>query len=272
MYRPSGADVAARAIAAVTEGHSYAEMDCQAFVEHCVTACGGAMAYAGSNDMARNAVSGLWTLAQAKAAGKLIPGAALFIHDTDGGEPQKYRADGLGNFSHVGYYVGENALTDQDANGNSRVCNCVHSSATMARVAGSTLKNGWTHAGWFAAIEYADTETDADDALAGNAAEDTEGDSLAQTVQKPTAETAVVRYYTVKRGCLGGAVRRLQTWLTQLGYAPGGVDGEFGANTEAAVRAFQAAQALSVDGVVGQKTWAKLYAAYRAALEEGDAE
>ena len=76
MYRPSGADVAARAIAAVTEGHSYAEMDCQAFVEHCVTACGGAMAYAGSNDMARNAVSGLWTLAQAKAAGKPVKAAS----------------------------------------------------------------------------------------------------------------------------------------------------------------------------------------------------
>ena len=152
--KPTGCAVAARAVQAVGEGIAYRELDCQAFVEACVADCGGAMAYAGSNDMARNGVSWLGTLAEARAAGRLIPGAALFIHESNGGEPARYRADGLGNYSHVGLYAGANALTDTDRNGVLRACDAVHSSATMGRVAGTTLQNGWTHAGWFKAIDY----------------------------------------------------------------------------------------------------------------------
>ena len=59
----------------------------------------------------------------------------------DGGDyPTKYHADGLGNFSHVGLYAGEDALIDTDKYGKPRSCNVVHSSATMGRVAGSTLQ------------------------------------------------------------------------------------------------------------------------------------
>lgn len=71
--------------------------------------------------------------------------------------PARYAGDGLGDFSHVGLYVGENALTDTDKNGRRRACDVVHSSATMGRVAGSTLQNGWTHALWFSEIDYAVT-------------------------------------------------------------------------------------------------------------------
>ena len=34
MSKPTGEAVAAKAVAAVAEGHTYAEMDCQAFVEY----------------------------------------------------------------------------------------------------------------------------------------------------------------------------------------------------------------------------------------------
>ena len=110
MGKPNAAAVAARAIASVAESHTYAEMDCQAFVEHCVVACGGVMAYTGSNDMARNALCGLWPLTQAKQLGKVVAGAGLFIHAQSGGEPAKYRADGLGDYNHVGLYVGNSVM------------------------------------------------------------------------------------------------------------------------------------------------------------------
>lgn len=151
---PTGKSVAAAAVQAVGMGYTYDEMDCQAFVEYCVKQAGGRMDYRGSNDMARNAVW-LGTLENAKAAGKLVPGAGMLIHeDTEANLPAKYRGDGLGDFSHVGLYVGENALTDVDKNGNARSCDVVHSSATMRRVAGSTLANGWTHVMWFPEIDY----------------------------------------------------------------------------------------------------------------------
>ena len=98
------------------------------------------------------------TLDEARAQGRLVPGAGLLIREaTEANLPARYAGDGLGDFSHVGLYVGENALTDTDKNGRRRACDVVHSSATMGRVAGSTLQNGWTHALWFSEIDYAVT-------------------------------------------------------------------------------------------------------------------
>ena len=61
------------------------------------------------------------------------------------------------------------------------------------------------------------------------------------------------------RGCTGDAVKTLQDKLNALGYNSGNVDGIFGAKTYAAVTAFQKANSLGVDGIVGKLTWAKLY-------------
>lgn len=152
--KPKGKDVAAVAVQAVGVGYTYDEMDCQAFIEHCVRQAGGSMDYRGSNDMARGA-AWLGTLSQARAQGRLVPGAGVLIREeTDAKLPARYAGDGLGDFSHVGLYVGEGALCDTDKNGNARSCDVVHSSATMGRVAGSTLANGWTHAMWFPEIDY----------------------------------------------------------------------------------------------------------------------
>lgn len=65
---------------------------------------------------------------------------------------------------------------------------------------------------------------------------------------------------TLQEGSEGDAVRSLQTVLTNGAFGlwdvtPKGIDGEFGPNTAASVRAFQAWARLAVDGVVGQKTW-----------------
>ena len=168
--KPTANQVARAATLAAHVGYTYDELDCQAFVEHCVRQAGGRMDYLGTNDMARRA-AWLGTLDEARAQGRLVPGAGLLIREaTEANLPARYAGDGLGDFSHVGLYVGENALTDTDKNGRRRACDVVHSSATMGRVAGSTLQNGWTHALWFSEIDYAVT------AGAGAGAGGTNGD------------------------------------------------------------------------------------------------
>ena len=63
-------------------------------------------------------------------------------------------------------------------------------------------------------------------------------------------------------GDKGAEVTRLQTWLIDLGYLDDGqADGIFGRKTRTAVRKFQKDNKLTVDGVVGTKTYVKLYEA-----------
>ena len=52
------------------------------------------------------------------------------------------------------------------------------------------------------------------------------------------------------------SVRALQRRLAEAGYAPGPLDGRFGPRTELAVRRFQAADGLQVDGIAGPRTLA----------------
>ena len=152
--KPRAVQLARAAVQAVGVGYTYDELDCQAFVEHCARQAGGAMDYLGTNDMARRA-AWLGTLSQAQAEGRLVPGAGLLIREeTEENLPARYAGDGLGDFSHAGLYVGPDALTDTDKTGRMRSCDAVHSSATMGRVAGSTLQNGWTHVLWFPEIDY----------------------------------------------------------------------------------------------------------------------
>ena len=117
----------------------------------------------------------------------------------------------------------------------------VHSSATMGRVAGSTLQNGWTHAGYFREIEYGD------------------GDSAAPVPSTPpSSQTLGSR--TLKRGDTGSDVQEMQANLMMLGYDLGsyGADGDFGSRTEKAVMAFQRSSALDVDGKFGPKSFSAM--------------
>lgn len=49
-------------------------------------------------------------------------------------------------------------------------------------------------------------------------------------------------------------IRQTQCLLEYLGYDPGPIDGLDGANTQAAVKRFQQAEGLSVDGIAGEQT------------------
>jgi peptidoglycan hydrolase-like protein with peptidoglycan-binding domain len=59
----------------------------------------------------------------------------------------------------------------------------------------------------------------------------------------------------LKKGSTDPAVKDLQEALKTLGFDPGPVDGVFGQQTENAVKQFQQAKEIPVDGVVGRVTW-----------------
>jgi peptidoglycan hydrolase-like protein with peptidoglycan-binding domain len=62
---------------------------------------------------------------------------------------------------------------------------------------------------------------------------------------------------TLRFGNSGIVVRVLQRLLVSQGYMTR-VDGNFGALTEVAVKAFQSQRQLKVDGIVGAITWEQL--------------
>ena len=62
---------------------------------------------------------------------------------------------------------------------------------------------------------------------------------------------------TLKKGSVGPDVTKLQQALNSKGFTLT-VDGEFGPNTETAVKQFQQASNLEVDGIVGPATWRAL--------------
>lgn len=65
---------------------------------------------------------------------------------------------------------------------------------------------------------------------------------------------------TCNEGASGNITKLIQERLISLGYSCGssGVDGKFGSGTKNAVIAFQKANGLSADGIVGKNTWRKL--------------
>ena len=68
---------------------------------------------------------------------------------------------------------------------------------------------------------------------------------------------------TVKKGSQGASVKLIQTLLKGLGYnntdgTPLKIDGDAGSNTDAAIRKYQGNNGLSVDGIAGKNTWAKI--------------
>lgn len=98
------------------------------------------------------------------------------------------------------------------------------------------------------------------------------GSAAGTQVSTPTTSTTSntkegneVKLSTLKKGDKGAQVKALQAILVGYGGEPaqfiknaGGVDGDFGSGTDKAVRSYQKAKGLSVDGSVGPATWGKL--------------
>lgn len=132
-------------------GTPYSQMDCQAFVERCLADCGCHKDLAGSNAWYREVYNNGAIMSPEECVntfGCVPKGAFLFIQAFDGGEPAKYKGDGLGNASHIGLVTmprGEGAI---------------HSSASRGCVAesvfkGKTIKNGgWNKVGLWNQVSY----------------------------------------------------------------------------------------------------------------------
>ena len=80
------------------------------------------------------------------------------------------------------------------------------------------------------------------------------------TTTKKEESTVNIELKVLREGSENYTVKALQRMLYALGYNLGSnpIDGVFGPKTDAAVRTFQKANKLEVDGIVGQDTWTKL--------------
>lgn len=94
------------------------------------------------------------------------------------------------------------------------------------------------------------------------------------TAEGITLEEVTRPYPAVLReGDSGMPVRTVQYYLAVVAYFSDGalpdvtVDGSFGAETKAAVTAFQEREGLAADGIVGRNTWNRLQQAYRITLQ-----
>ena len=87
----------------------YKDMDCQAFVEHCMKLAGKRIQYRGSNDMIRE-----FAINVRPVDDEIKPGCLVFMVRHDGKEPIRYGRGGAGyrlqfegwNAHHIGIYVG----------------------------------------------------------------------------------------------------------------------------------------------------------------------
>ncbi len=77
--------------------------------------------------------------------------------------------------------------------------------------------------------------------------------SVAESGYSAVIETAVL-----KRGSSGSQVKQVQQKLKNWGYYTGKVDGIYGSQTKKAVEYFQRKNGLTVDGIVGKKTFEAL--------------
>lgn len=125
-------------------------------------------------------------------------------------------------------------------------------------------KRGFTHWGLCPYITYtAEEEALARAAMDGKAEGNTAQDTP-QDAQKPAQEAASVQggvnMPTIREGDKGTAVKVLQRMLIMRGckLPRYGCDGQYGAETVEAVKAYQTTHALAIDGIAGPLTWAAL--------------
>lgn len=195
-------------------------IDCSGLFVKCFKDQGGKI-FHGSNTIYRKYCSEKGKLT---SVDQLLPGMAVFKHKST--DTTKY-PDGLGDFYHIGMVTSVKPLR------------IVQASSVSKKVIVDSKLGKWVYWGWLKDV-----------AKEGSAESSTPAVSTSTDDAMPT----------LKKGSKGEFVQLLQTKLTMLGYDLGryGIDGDFGKDTEAAVRKFQSNAGLTPDGVVGPFTWGAL--------------
>ena len=142
---------------------------------------------------------------------------------------------------HIGTYTGDGLVTE--------------ASGASAGVIRTQLHGGkWKYWGLYKNVTY--------DFLPGEQPTQPATQTTTQT-QQPTTQTQQTippTPPTLRRGAKGEYVTQMQQALTAAGFSlpKYGIDGSFGRETLAALKAFQKANGLKADGICGPKTWAEL--------------
>lgn len=259
--RVTNAAVIAACSEMLGEDISYDDLDCQAAVEEAYFRAGlerSSVNLAGSNAHYRKCY---WTgtperLCEIIGTKNVPNGCETYIVEDDGGEPAKYQGDSMGNASHMGIYMGD----EQTFNSSEKMGGVVISEKFDGHNA--VPNGGWDAIGLKGYVNYGLSDEQLEAIMNdGNFAPKNYPDDVDNDDAENGAESAgdldVSKYYAIKKGCKGGAVKRLQEWLNELGYGLK-VDHDFGDKTEKAVLAFQEENGLDMDGVVGQQTWRAL--------------
>lgn len=196
LARQAASKVRTPPIPYVLGGRSDKGTDCINLAGWCVQEIGGRKEDVprGSNTAWRESMQWTGTLAEAQRAGKLMPGALVYIRDA----PTAQWPDG--DYGHVGIYVGKQIGWNADQV-------IVHASSSRNGVYPSTIKNAWTHVAWLKCVDYVsaltesqkddmpETETNYDFPSANSTppAEQTSSTSLPRYIKITTSEGSGVR-------------------------------------------------------------------------------
>ncbi len=147
-------------------GVPYSKMDCQAFVEKCLSDIGIDENLPGSNAWYRR-MTWVGTPEECKKTfGAIPPGAFLFILKQDGKEPEKYKLDGIGNASHIGIYTGMSFVQlcevgnvdpythDFDFGDGAINSSSTHGCVCTSKFAGKAISGGWNRVGLWDRLSY----------------------------------------------------------------------------------------------------------------------
>lgn len=204
-------------------GTPYDKMDCQAFVERCLSDCGIRKDLKGSNAWYRFLRQHGWTGSPkecVKTFGSIPVGAFLIVHKFDGGEEARGYHDGLGNASHIGIYTemsGQEMASLAVSEGNDRAGNyifgdgAIASSSTRKHVAtskfaGKAISGGWNVIGLWPEISYGER---VDSILRGGAAPDPDqgGKNMTGIVTADSGSTVNLRLGPSMKYELAGRIR-----------------------------------------------------------------